>query len=74
MKTQVVLITLLFSLLSVQGFSATSEGEPNEKEKTTKVKYDYNLFKMFSINAVQSVKPDSTSVENVDVLYKREEN
>lgn len=64
MKTQVVLITLLFSLLTIQGFSANGENEPAQDKKATKTKYDYNLFKMFSLNATKTANTDSTNIKS----------
>ena len=63
MKTQVVLITLLFSLLTIQGFAANGENEPVQDKKATKTKYDYNLFKMFSLNATKTTNSDSTGIK-----------
>ncbi|TXB66676.1 hypothetical protein FRY74_00395 [Vicingus serpentipes] len=64
MKTQAFLITLLFSLLTIQGFSANGENESTQDKKITKTKYDYNLFKMFSINATKTANTDSTSIKS----------
>jgi hypothetical protein len=64
MKVQVALITLLFSLLTIQGFSANGEAQQNDSKKTTKTKYDYNLFKMFSLNATKTANTDSTTIKN----------
>ncbi|MCB9359812.1 MAG: hypothetical protein H6587_10655 [Flavobacteriales bacterium] len=68
MKAQVVLITLLFSLLTIQGFSANGENEPVQDKKATKTKYDYNLFKMFSLNATKTANTDSTNNIKSSVL------
>lgn len=64
MKAQVVFITLLFSLITIQGFSANGETEQVDNKKTVKTKYDYNLFKMFSLNATKTANTDSTSIKN----------
>ncbi len=46
MKAQVIILTLLLALLSVNGFAKTNDGQDNSQQKTVKVKYDYNLFKL----------------------------
>lgn len=71
MKIQFILITLLFSLISLHGYSA-STNDPNQQEskKTTKTKYDFNLFKMFSIDVAQPISTDSTKIKS-STPYKR---
>jgi len=72
MKTQVILITLLFSLLSIQGYSATNDGEQTEAKKATKSKYDFNIFKMVTIDVAHPTDVDSTSIKS-SLPYKRKE-
>ena len=50
MKTKVVLLFLLASIYSVEAFSKGKDPKQEEK-KTTKSKYDFNVFKLISINA-----------------------
>lgn len=70
MKTQVVLITLLFSLLTVHGYAVTNDGEQTETKKASKTKYDFNLFKMVSIDATQPINVDSTTIKS-SLPYRR---
>lgn len=63
MKIQTLLFTLLLSLLTINGYSANGENEPSQTKKTTKAKYDYTLFKMFSLNATKTVDSDSTTTK-----------
>ncbi len=71
MKTQAIILVLLFSLISIHGFSAKTNGsEQQETKKTTKTKYDFNIFKMFSIESTQPSPIDSTKLKSNNP-YKR---
>jgi len=50
MKTKVILLFLLASIYSIEGFSKGNETKQEEK-KTTKSKYDFNVFKLISIDS-----------------------
>lgn len=72
MKAQIILLFLLFGLLSTKSFATGNEIKQEEK-KTSKSKYDFNLFKLFSIGATQE-NIDSTRINVVALPPKRKVN
>lgn len=72
MKAQIILLFLFFGLLSTSSFATGNEVKQEEK-KTSKSKYDFNLFKLFSIGATQE-NTDSTKTNVVVLPPKRKIN
>jgi hypothetical protein len=59
MKAQLTILFLLIGLLSVQAHAGNGNNDPQQEEKKTiKPKYDFNIFKFFSV-PVQQQLPDS---------------
>ena len=53
MKAQVIILTLLLALLSLNGFAKTNNPQETQQKKSVKTKYDFNLFKLFFIELKQ---------------------
>ena len=73
MKTQFLLI---FSLAFIVSLSASAgngnnDPKPQEPKKTVKPKYDFNIFKFFSIPTIQvdSLKPLSTPTSKKSLFF-----
>jgi len=60
MKTQVILLFLLASITSTAVYAIDTE--PKKEKKIVKSKYNFNIFKLYSIAAEQDL-PDSLKVE-----------
>ncbi len=69
MKAQIILLFLLASLISTKGFATGNEPKQEEK-KTSKSKYDFNLFKFFSIGSTQE-NSDSLKINPIALPLKR---
>jgi len=69
MKAQIILLSLLACLFTTKGFATENETKQEEK-KTSKSKYDFNLFKFFSIGATQE-NSDSTRINAIPFPPKR---
>ncbi|MBL4592905.1 MAG: hypothetical protein JKX68_03705 [Flavobacteriales bacterium] len=61
MKAQIILLFLLASVVSTEAF-ATNTDPKQEEKKTQKSKYDFNIFKLYSITVGQELS-DSLKVE-----------
>jgi hypothetical protein len=56
MKGQIILLLLLASVVSTNALANNTD--PKEEKKTQKSKYDFNIFKLYSIGVIQEI-PDS---------------
>jgi hypothetical protein len=65
MKAQLIILFLLVSVVSTEAFATEKEPKKDEK-KTQKSKYDFNLFKLYSITTGLK-KPASLKIK-VDIL------
>ncbi len=72
MKAQLILLSLLATLLSTKGFAVNKDSKQKEK-KTLKSKYDFNIIKLYSLSVGQE-HPDSLNVEIKALPPKRKEN
>jgi len=74
MKAQFILFFLLVGVVTTEAYAAEAEGEPkSEVKKTTKSKYDFNIFKLYSF-VHQQEKQDSLNLELKALPPKRKEN
>ena len=74
MKAQVILLFLLAGIVTTEAYATEAEAEPkSEIKKTTKSKYDFNIFKLYSFVNLQE-KQDSLNLELKAFPTKREEN
>jgi len=74
MKAQLILLFLLVGTVTTEAYATEAEGEPkSEVKKTTKSKYDFNIFKLYSF-VNQQEKPDSLNIELKSLPLKRKEN
>jgi hypothetical protein len=71
MKAQLILLFLLASLISTNGLANNKEPKPEEK-KTTKTKYEFNLFKFSSLDT-EKEKSDSLKTNPTTLHLKRKE-
>lgn len=62
MKAQVIILTVLLGLLSVKGYAKSNEPQDVSQQKTVKNKYDFNLFKLISLE-VKQVPIDSVAIK-----------
>ena len=63
MKAQFILLFLLASVVSTEVFATNTETEPKQEEKKTlKSKYDFNIFKLYSLSLEQEL-PDSLKLD-----------
>lgn len=66
MKALLVTLVLLIGVVSSKAYAGSSNGKepqtPQEK-KTIKPKYDFNLFKFFSVPATKQQATDSLKIE-----------
>jgi hypothetical protein len=63
----------LVGIVTTESYATEAEGEPkSEIKKTTKSKYDFNIFKLYSFVSQQE-KPDSLNLELKALPPKREE-
>lgn len=72
MKAQLILLFLLASVVSTEAFSTNTDPK-QESKKTQKSKYDFNIFKLYSIGLEQS-NSDSLRVEIKALPLKRKVN
>ena len=77
MKTQVLFIVLMAGVLTSDAFAGNSNNDPKQQEaekKTIKPKYDFNIFKFFSVPAqpVDSLKKESTPLKKALLLTRKE--
>jgi len=63
MKAQVIILTVLLGLLSVKGYAKSNDPQDANQQKTVKTKYDFNLFKLFSLE-VKQTPVDSTIIKD----------
>jgi hypothetical protein len=68
MKGQIILLLLLVGVVSTNTFANNTD--PKEEKKTQKSKYDFNIFKLYSIGVVQEI-PDSLKLEIKALPSKR---
>jgi L-fucose isomerase-like protein len=61
MKAQLIILCLLVSTISTEAFAKEKEAKKVEK-KTQKSKYDFNIFKLYTITK-GSEQPDSLNIE-----------
>jgi hypothetical protein len=54
MKAQVIILTVLLGLLSVKSYAKSNDPQDVSQQKTVKSKYDFNLFKLFSLEVKQA--------------------
>jgi len=74
MKAQFILLLLLAGIVTTESFANEVEEEPKpEVKKTTKSKYDFNIFKLYSF-VHQQQKPDSLNINLKSLPLKRKEN
>ena len=72
MKAKLILLLLLTSVICTQAF-ATDNKHKQMNEKTEKSKYDFNIFKLFSIVTTQEL-PDSVKTKITPFThYKKED-
>jgi len=72
MKAQFILSFLLASVVSTSAFANDSEPK-NQEKKTQKSKYDFNIFKLYSISTEQEL-PDSLKVTIIaNPNYRKED-
>lgn len=71
MKAQFILFFLLASVVSTSAF-ATDTDPKQEEKKTQKSKYDFNIFKLYSI-AMDQQLPDSLRIDIKALPLKRKE-
>lgn len=62
MKAQVIILTVLLGLLSVKGYAKSNDPQDVSQQKTVKNKYDFNLFKLISLE-VKQVPIDSIAIK-----------
>ncbi|MBL4669043.1 MAG: hypothetical protein HRT73_10060 [Flavobacteriales bacterium] len=71
MKAQIVILSLLATVVSTSSFATNLEPKQGPK-KTQKSKYDFNIFKLYSIVVTQEL-PDSLKTNTlIFPLYKKE--
>ncbi len=61
MKAQLIILLLLVSVVSTEAFATEKEPKQEEK-KTQKSKYDFNIFKLYSIATAPQIS-DSLKIE-----------
>ena len=71
MNTKLVLLLLFVGIITSKGFSKTVDPKVEEK-KTTKSKYDLNIFKLISIDTKHH-KADSTKTTIFKTPTRKEE-
>mgnify|MGYP006919396425 CR=1 FL=1 len=71
MKAQLILLLLLATVVSTNAFASDTDPK-QEIKKTQKSKYDFNIFKLYSIAAGQEL-PDSLTIDFKALPPKREE-
>jgi len=69
MKTQLSLLFILLTILTVNGFSNNNE---QTEEKVLKPNYDFNIFKLYALNPVKT-ESDSTLLFKTNTILKRKE-
>jgi len=69
MKAQLILLFLLASVVSTEAFSKNTDPK-QESKKTQKSKYDFNIFKLYSIGLEQE-NADSLRVDIKGLPLKR---
>lgn len=62
MKAQVIILTVLLGLLSVKSYAKSNDPQDVSQQKTVKNKYDFNLFKLISLE-VKQVPIDSIAIK-----------
>ena len=62
MRAQVIILTVLLGLLSVKGYAKSNDPQDVSQQKTVKNKYDFNLFKLISLE-VKQVPIDSIAIK-----------
>ena len=72
MKTKIVLLFFLVGVISLKGFSNNTDPNKQEEKKATKSKYDFNIFKLISIDTKHH-KSDSTKAALVNLPKRKEE-
>lgn len=73
MKAQLILLILLVSVITTEVYATEAESEPKQEvKKTTKSKYDFNIFKLYSFVSQQE-KPDSLALVLENLPLKRKE-
>jgi hypothetical protein len=70
MMTKIILLFIIVCGLSLQGFSKNNDPKQEDK-KATKTKYDFTIFRLFSIN--QPHQTDSTTITLTKTPLKKED-
>lgn len=74
MKAQLILLFLLAGVVTTDAYAIEGENDvKQEAKKTTKSKYDFNIFKLYSF-VHQQEKPDSLNLQIKALPLKRKEN
>jgi hypothetical protein len=74
MKAQLILLLLLASVVTTKAYAVEAESDTKqETKKTTKSKYDFNIFKLYSL-VYQQDKPDSLNLQIKALPLKMKEN
>lgn len=77
MKAQFIILFLLAGLLTSESYAGNGSNDPQQQgdKKTAKPKYDFNIFKFFSVPAQQQ-SPDSlkttTTKSKTIILTKKD--
>lgn len=77
MKAQFLILFLLAGVLASNAYAGNSTNDPKEQEqqkKTVKPKYDFNIFKFFSVptQQVDSLKKNLTPNKKTLLLTRKE--
>lgn len=70
MKTKILLLFLIIGAASTKGYAKNNDPKQEDK-KATKTKYDFTIFKLFSIN--QPSETDSTRTPFIKTPLKKED-
>ena len=72
MKAQLILLFLLTSVISTEAF-ATDKKPKQENKKTQKSKYDFNIFKLYSIVATPELSDSIKTSVKPFTQYRKED-
>lgn len=77
MKAQVLILSLFLGLLTTQAFAGNNNNNPQQspEKKTAKPKYDFNIFKFFSVPSqpqIDSLKNHQEPAKK-SILFTRKE-
>jgi len=54
MRAQIIILTLFLGLISISGYAKTNDPQETQQKKIVKIKYDYNIFKLYFIDLKQT--------------------